>query len=171
MEASAGATPVLATPGCDYATRAGVVPLSDEDLEARLCVLAGSLAVAEAEFLHLLVDLDDRGLWGNLGMRSAAHWLSWRLGMGLTAAREKVRVAHALRQLPGIAAAFGSALLTYCKVRALVRVATPATEAELLELALGATGRAVGADRAGLAPGAVGGELRDRDGHPVAATP
>lgn len=114
--------------------------LSDDDLEARLCALAGSLAVAEAEFLHVLVDLDDRGLWGNLGMRSAAHWLSWRLGMGLTAAREKVRVAHALRQLPVIAAAFGSASLTYCKVRALVRVATPATEAELLDLALGASG-------------------------------
>lgn len=117
-----------------------VVGLSDAELEERICVLAGRLAVAEAEFLRLLVTLDERGLWGNLGMRSAAHWLSWRLGMGLTAAREKVRVAHALRRLPGIAAAFGSASLSYCKVRALTRVATPATEAELLELALGATG-------------------------------
>ena len=117
-----------------------VASLSDEQLDDRLCLLAGRLAVTEAEFLRLLVELDQRGLWAHLGLRSAAHWLSWRLGMGLGAAREKVRVAHALEQLPAIAAAFSEATLSYSKVRALSRVATPVNESELLELAHGATG-------------------------------
>ncbi len=114
--------------------------LSDGELEERLCVLAGTLAATEAEFLLLVAEVDDRGLWGRPGLRSAAHWLSWRLGMSLGAARERVRVGHALRQLPTIAAAFGDGQLSYCKVRALTRVATPETESELLEIGLGTTG-------------------------------
>ena len=108
--------------------------------EERLCALAGTLAATEAEFLLLVAELDDRGLWGRPGLRSAAHWLSWRLGMRLGAARERVRVGHALRQLPAIATAFGDGQLSYCKVRALTRVATPTTESELLEIGLGTTG-------------------------------
>ena len=114
--------------------------LSDDELEERLCALAGTLAATEAEFLLLVAELDDRGLWGRPGLRSAAHWLSWRLGMRLGAARERVRVGHALRELPTIAGAFGEGQLSYCKVRALTRVATPATESELLEIGLGTTG-------------------------------
>ncbi len=114
--------------------------LSDEQLEERLCVLAGQLAALEAEFLLLVAELDTRDLWGRAGLRSAAHWLSWRLGLRLGSARERVRVGHALTRLPSIAAAFGEGRLSYCKVRALTRVATPATEAELLEIGLGTTG-------------------------------
>ena len=118
----------------------GLAGMSDDEIEERLCALAGALAATEAEFLLLVAELDDRGLWGRPGLRSAAHWLSWRLGMRLGAARERVRVGHALRQLPAIATAFGEGQLSYCKVRALTRVATPATESELLELGLGTTG-------------------------------
>ena len=103
-------------------------------------MLAGQLAALEAEFLLLVAELDTRGLWGRAGLRSAAHWLSWRLGLRLGSARERVRVGHALNDLPAIAAAFGGGRLSYCKVRALTRVATPATEAELLEIGLGTTG-------------------------------
>ena len=103
-------------------------------------MLASQLAALEAEFLLLVAELDTRGLWGRAGLRSAAHWLSWRLGLRLGSARERVRVGHALNRLPAIAAAFGDGQLSYCKVRALTRVATPATEAELLEIGLGTTG-------------------------------
>jgi hypothetical protein len=116
------------------------VDLTDDQLEAQLCCLAAQIAVGEAEFLRLVAELDRRELWGLWGLRSAAHWLSWRLGMSLGAAREHVRVAHALEQLPAISAAFAEGQLTYCKVRALTRVATPVSEAELLEIALGTTG-------------------------------
>ena len=50
-------------------------------------------------------------------------------------AREHVRVARALRDLPVIRARFAAAELSYAKVRALTRIATPATEAGLAGLA------------------------------------
>ncbi len=81
-----------------------------------------------------------RGLWAKHGARSPAHWLSWRLGLQLNAARERVRAAHALLHLPAISASFHRGELSYCKVRALTRVATPDSEGQLLEIALGTTG-------------------------------
>jgi hypothetical protein len=66
--------------------------------------------------------------------------LSWRIGLDPATAREKVRVARALGNLPAIDAALKSGKLSYAKVRALTRVATPETEAKLLEAALYSTG-------------------------------
>src|SRR6478752_3073082 len=114
--------------------------LTDKALEEELASFAASIAAVEAQFLDHVVELDVRGLWARQGARSAAHWLSWRLGLRLNAARERVRVAHALLHLPAISASFHRGELSYCKVRALTRVATPASEDQLLEIALGATG-------------------------------
>lgn len=66
--------------------------------------------------------------------------VSWRIGLDLATAREKVRVARALGKLPAIDEALAAGKLSYAKVRALSRVATPANEAKLLEMALHATG-------------------------------
>lgn len=110
------------------------------DLEDRLCCLAARIAAAECEFLELLAEFDARQGWGASGMKSSAHWLSWRTGMRLGVARERLRVARSLGALPLVRAAFAAGRLSYCKVRALSRVATPPTEPELVELALGATG-------------------------------
>ena len=52
---------------------------------------------------------------------------------------EHVRVAHALEALPLVVEAFGTGRISYSKVRAITRVATPATEAQLLEWADHAT--------------------------------
>ena len=68
-------------------------------------------------------------------MGSCAQWLSWKCQMSSGTAREHVRVARALRDLPVIRARFAAATLSYAKVRALTRIATPATEAGLAELA------------------------------------
>jgi hypothetical protein len=76
---------------------------------------------------------------GRLGLASCAHWLNWRCGIGLNAAREKVRVAHALVQLPGISKAFSRGELSFSKVRALTRIADSGNESELLHLARQAT--------------------------------
>jgi hypothetical protein len=51
-----------------------------------------------------------------------------------------VRVARALGKLPAIDQALAAGKLSYAKVRALSRVATPENEAKLLEMALYATG-------------------------------
>jgi hypothetical protein len=109
------------------------VPL--ERVEAQICELAGHLAAATCRFLVLLADFDARRGWASWEMNSCAQWLSWKCQMSSGTAREHVRVARALRELPVIRARFAAATLSYAKVRALTRIATPATEAGLAELA------------------------------------
>jgi uncharacterized protein DUF222/HNH endonuclease len=121
-------------------------PLGDGVAEVPLAELARQitsgavrLAAATAAWLVLVAEFDRREGWGAVGIRSCAHWLTWQCGFSPGAAREHVRVARALTTLPAIAAAFASGRLSYAKVRALTRVAEPATEDALLELAHEAT--------------------------------
>jgi len=93
--------------------------------------LSAHLDAATARLLALIREFDARGGW-NTGFRSCAAWLSWRVGLDLGAARERVRVARALGTLPLLAEALARGELSYAKVRALTRVATPETEARLL---------------------------------------
>jgi hypothetical protein len=109
------------------------VPL--ERLEAQICELAGHLAAATCRFLVLLGDFDARQGWATWEMNSCAQWLSWKCQMSAGTAREHVRVARALRDLPVLRAEFGAGRLSYAKVRALTRIATPATEQGLAGLA------------------------------------
>ncbi len=96
-----------------------------------IAALSAHLDAASARLLDLIREFDARQGWGN-GFRSCAAWLSWRVGLDLGAAREKVRVAHALGTLPRLARALAIGELSYSKVRALTRVATPDTEERLL---------------------------------------
>jgi HNH endonuclease len=114
------------------------VPL--ERLEAQICELAGHLAAATCRFLVLLADFDARRGWASWEMTSCAAWLSWKCQMSSGTAREHVRVARALPDLPVIRGEFAAGRLSYAKVRALTRIATPATEAGLAELAGPMTG-------------------------------
>ena len=108
-------------------------------LEAQITRLWGHINAATAQFLALLTEFDRKEGWAQHGMASCAHWLSWQCGIGPVAAREKVRTARALESLPKIAEAFGEGRLSYSKVRAVTRVATAATEATLLHIALNGT--------------------------------
>ena len=108
-----------------------------ERVEAELCTLAGQIAAATCRFLRLAA-FDAREGWAGSHVRSCAQWLSWRCGMDLRTAREHVRVARALSDLPDLTAAFTAGRLSYSKVRAVTRVATPETEADLVEAALSA---------------------------------
>jgi len=93
--------------------------------------LSAHIEAATARLLDLIREFDARGGWKG-GFRSCANWLSWRVGLDLGAAREKVRVARALGTLPLLAQALARGELSYAKVRALTRVATPETEERLL---------------------------------------
>jgi 5-methylcytosine-specific restriction endonuclease McrA len=106
--------------------------------------LCAHLDAAAARLLDLIREFDARGAWGN-GFRSCAHWLAWRVGMDLGASRERVRVARALGSLPRLAEALARGELSYAKVRALTRVATPETEERLL--AVGRAGTACHVER------------------------
>ena len=115
-------------------------PVPLERLEAQICELAGHLTAATCRFLVLLGDFDARRGWASWEMNSCATWLSWKCQMSSGTAREHVRVARALRDLPVIRAEFGAARLSYAKVRALTRIATPGTERGLAEIAGPMTG-------------------------------
>src|SRR3984893_7465158 len=106
--------------------------------------LSAHLDAATARLLDLIRAFDARGGWSP-GFRSCAAWLSWRVGLDLGAARERVRVARALGTMPLLAQALARAELSYAKVRALTRVATPETEARLL--AVGRAGTAAHVER------------------------
>jgi 5-methylcytosine-specific restriction endonuclease McrA len=106
--------------------------------------LSAHLEAATARLLDLIREFDTRGGW-NTGFRSCAAWLGWRIGLDLGAARERVRVARALATLPLLAKALACGELSYAKVRALTRVATPETEARLL--AVGRAGTAAHVER------------------------
>ncbi|MDE0445686.1 MAG: DUF222 domain-containing protein, partial [Spirochaetaceae bacterium] len=108
-----------------------------ECLGDQIAELSARIDAATYELLCYLREFD-RG-YGWEGFRSCAHWLNYRTGLALGAAREKLRVATALADLNHVAAAMARGQLSYSKVRALTRVATPATEAYLLAVALGST--------------------------------
>jgi 5-methylcytosine-specific restriction endonuclease McrA len=95
--------------------------------------LSAHLDAASARLLDLIRQFDVEGGWNN-GFRSCAEWLSWRTGVDLGAAREKVRVARALANLPLLSRALARGELSYAKVRALTRVATPETEERLFKI-------------------------------------
>ena len=111
-----------------------------DSLGDEIAELSVHLDAATARLLDLIREFDTRGGWNN-GFRSCAAWLSWRVGLDIGAARERVRVAHALETLPRLAQALARGELSYAKVRALTRVATPEIEERLL-----AVGRAGTAD-------------------------
>src|SRR5881296_708211 len=115
-----------------------------ERLGDQIAELSAHLDAATAHLLDLIRDFDARGGWGN-GFHSCAAWLSWRVGLDQGAARERVRVARALGTLPRLAKALGRGELSYSKVRALTRVATPETEERLL--AVGRAGTAEHVER------------------------
>ncbi|MFC1611368.1 DUF222 domain-containing protein [Myxococcota bacterium] len=104
-----------------------------DTLADEIATLAAHLTTAEYRLLCKIREFDARDGWYHQGARSCAHWLNWRIGLGLVAAREKVRVARALAALPAISAAMAQGALSYSKVRALTRIATPQNEEELLE--------------------------------------
>src|ERR1700738_5349366 len=108
-------------------------------LEAQITEPAGQLNAATYRWLTLIGEFDRRQGWADGSLHSCAHWLNFKCGLDLGAAREKVRVASALPGVPKIAAAMKRGELSYSKVRALTRVATAATEENLLMIALHGT--------------------------------
>jgi hypothetical protein len=117
--------------------------LSMEEIAAMGDAIAETAAiidVATHRFLTQLREFDRVDGWHRAGALSCAHWLSWRVGMDLGAAREKVRVAKKLAELPAMDGALRKGEISYSKVRAMTRVATAENEADLLGMARSATG-------------------------------
>jgi hypothetical protein len=113
----------------DHATAVSI-----EDLETEITTLCAHLGAAEYRLLRAIGEFDARKGWCGIGIGSCAHWLGWKCGISLVTARDKVRVAASLRGLPEISRAMARGEISYSKVRALIRVATPANEGALVRL-------------------------------------
>jgi hypothetical protein len=105
------------------------------EIENEITELAAHIHAATYRLLELIREFDEREGWGGPGLRSCAHWLNWKIGLSIGAAREKVRVAHALKGLPRTSDAFRRGTISFSKVRAMTRVATPENERYLLMIA------------------------------------
>jgi hypothetical protein len=105
-----------------------------------IALLAAQIDAGTHRLLTCIRQFDASEEWHHQGAQSCAHWLSWRIGLDPATAREKVRVARALGQLPVLDSALAAGRISYAKVRAITRVATPETEGRLVEMAACATG-------------------------------
>jgi hypothetical protein len=110
-----------------------------EQLEEELISFSERMNGWEYEYLVLIREFDIRHGWKALHFNNCAEWLNFRCGISVATAREKVRVANALFNLPRCSEAFAAGKLSYSKARALTRVANCRTEPELLEFAVFAT--------------------------------
>jgi hypothetical protein len=108
-------------------------------LDHNIRTLCTRINAATYELLVMIREFDERAGFLPWGLADCAAWLAWRCDLSMTTAREKVRVAHALNVLPGIAAAFATGELSYAKVRELTRVADRDNEQVLLDFALRTT--------------------------------
>jgi hypothetical protein len=113
-----------------------VSELSFAELEDELAALASHLYAGMCRWLELVAEIDRRG---ELVGCTTAAWIAWRCGLTPRTARDHVRIARRLEELPFIHEAFARGELSYAKVRALTRVADAGNEGELLELARHAT--------------------------------
>ena len=97
-------------------TTAKIVDLTTldlDELEDELAALASHLAAGMCRWLELVCELDRRAVADRDG---TAKWLAWRCALDPRTAREHVRVARRLAELPLIQAAFARGQLSYTKV-------------------------------------------------------
>ena len=106
-----------------------------EQLGDQITELCSYLYAATYRLLVMIHEFDKQGYWELPGLCSCAHWLNLKCGIGMNAAREKVRVAHALAGLPKISKAFEKGELSYSKARAMTRIADKNNEDYLLMIA------------------------------------
>ena len=128
--------------GSASSTAGGVAGLADlplDDLVDDLRSWAAHITAAEAHWLDLVAEFCRREGHRNWGLATPAHWLAWQCSLSAGAAREHVRVAMALQNLPVTRAHFAAGRISYSKVRAITRIADPDNEATLVRLALNAT--------------------------------
>ena len=105
-------------------------------LRVELVNAGARLASGQYTLVRVAAELDESGEWAYDGVVTCAHWIADALDVEVSTAREWLRIGHLLAKLPVINAAFASQELSYSKVRALTRLATPENERELCDIAL-----------------------------------
>jgi hypothetical protein len=95
---------------------------------------------------------DDHGDWQTTGCSSSAQWLAQICSSDHRTAVRITRTSSALRRLPALDQALSTGVLSLDQVAAAVEFATPATETELVRVAVGSAPSAIGLVARKLAP-------------------
>ena len=115
------------------------IPDKPAELRRAVVDMAARVNLADWRLVKLIAAMDRTCGWREGGYCSLGNWLDHRCGLGPCAARERIRIGRALERLPRIDAAFRDGVISYSKVRAITRVATPETDAMLLAIAEGSS--------------------------------
>lgn len=95
--------------------------------------------VVRALRLAALAVLDEREAWKPDGMRDLSGWVAEGDGLGRSSARELVRQAQALAELPAVAASASAGRLSADQLAPLARLATPESDHRWAEEGPGCT--------------------------------
>src|ERR1700742_2085907 len=101
-----------------------------QEIDRELRAIAKRQRALDAEEAILLCTVVRREIWRELGRASLLEYLEEVLGYGPKAAKERVRIALALDEMPVLAEALASGEQSYSAIRELTRVATAQTQAE-----------------------------------------
>ena len=120
-------------------------------LRAKVVAAGARWLAGQRQLVRLVAELQSSGEWVVDGSATCAHWVAGALDIEVSTVREWLRIGRKLGRLPIIDAAFDDGRLSYSKVRALTRIATPKHEVELCALAERVSGRRAPACARGMA--------------------
>lgn len=130
-------------------------------LHERLVAGAKQRLALEAAEARDLVYAEEAELWRRFGYMSMLEYMQRELFYEGHTARERLRVANALFELPVLAEGFKNGELSFSTLRELTRIVVPETEDEWFEHARGKTSREVERMVSGLREGASPGDRPD----------
>ena len=111
------------------------VAIDVDALGDQIAEMSAHIDAAMHRLLTTIREFDIASGWHVQGALSCAHWLAWRVGWDLRTARERVRVARKLAELPLIDEELRRGAMSYSQARAITRVATAEKEAVWIEYA------------------------------------
>ncbi len=106
--------------------------------QARVRIVDDAIVQLNASYLMLvdcLIEADTNGVWVDDGSPSLAEWVTARYRMTRHTGRTLAKIALVLPGLPQIRAAFAAGRLSWDQLRAVITIATPETDAELVATA------------------------------------
>ncbi len=95
----------------------------------QIAEMSAHIDAAMHRLLTAIREFDSASGWHVQGALSCAHWLAWRVGWDLRTARERVRLARKLAELPLVNEQLRVGAMSYSQARAISRVATAEKEA------------------------------------------
>ncbi len=105
------------------------VAIDVDALGDQIAEMSAHIDAAMHRLLTAIREFDITSGWHVQGALSCAHWLAWRVGWDLRTARERVRVARKLAELPLVDEQLRTGAMSYSQARAISRVATAEKEA------------------------------------------